>query len=471
MREELIRVNMPRVRPPLVVCEHPREVGPGDSIILNDLRATLLEIAGEPPRLRQDQSLFAKEIDRFEAVLDPLATWLIEAMQWSPKARLARALEWAGSLQLVKGKTEGKEHRLHLSPKGEKWLTSGVEEQRKAIHEQLIDASVRHDPFGVYADTTDPYSNSPYADTKFLGSPVIAQKLVPGKARPSYWNAKTEDYMNLRRSIDKALSALPLGIFHRLDNVLSHVAFAQHNPLNLGVAVDQVQVFQGSRSTPPLEEQREQLGKTVVEVFIRRRLIAHGCFQAAIDNQGQLCVARGPLYDAYFGRKVAQSDLTAQSDVAAKVVIQPDFSVIIIGLNPAPAAELAPFCIRAAQGGSHGAFVLKITRDSVVKAVTHGLKPAEIMARLKRHATHEIPANVLREVEGWANWVRRVTPSTLTALRCPDREAADRVMTALKSQAERVTDTLVAIDQKKLTSIERNKLKAQGIIVDESSKE
>ena len=110
--------------------------------------------------------------------------------------------------------------------------------------------------------------------------------------------------------------------------------------------------------------------------------------------------------------------------------------------------------------------IFKITRESVVKAVSHGLKPAEIADRLRRHASNEVPANVLREVQDWSNWVRRVTPSTMTVLRCPDRDTADRVMSALQTQAERVNDTLVAVDQKKLTSTERNKLLAQGIIVE-----
>jgi hypothetical protein len=102
----------------------------------------------------------------------------------------------------------------------------------------------------------------------------------------------------------------------------------------------------------------------------------------------------------------------------------------------------------------------------VVKAVSHGLKPAEIADRLRRHASNEVPANVLREVQDWSNWVRRVTPSTLVVLRCPDRDTADRVMSALRRQAERVNETLVAVDQKKLTSAERNKLRAHGIIVE-----
>jgi hypothetical protein len=53
----------------------------------------------------------------------------------------------------------------------------------------------------------------------------------------------------------------------------------------------------------------------------------------------------------------------------------------------------------------------------------------------------------------------------MTVLRCPDRETADRVLGALKRQAERVNDTLVAVDLKKLTSVERTRLRDQGIIV------
>ena len=52
---------------------------------------------------------------------------------------------------------------------------------------------------------------------------------------------------------------------------------------------------------------------------------------------------------------------------------------------------------------------------------------------------------------------------------CPDRDTADRVMGAFNRQANRVSDTLVAIDQKKLTSTERSKLRDRGIIVQRES--
>jgi hypothetical protein len=105
----------------------------------------------------------------------------------------------------------------------------------------------------------------------------------------------------------------------------------------------------------------------------------------------------------------------------------------------------------------------------VVKAVKNGLKPPEILARLKHHASNELPANVQRQVQEWSTWVRRVTVSSLIALRCPDRDTADRVMAAMKRQAQRVNSTLVAVDLTNLTTVERNKLEEHGILLDDET--
>jgi hypothetical protein len=469
VRAELIRASQPRERPPLLICERPKEVGPYGSVIVNDLRAVLLEVVSEPPRLRQDHALFHKETERFQAPLEPLAAWLLKALKWSDEGRLSQALAWARALQLVKEVSEGKQLRLHLTSKGHQWLSSGLEEQYAGIYDLLTTSAARNDVyaphFGLFFPGLDPFSNLGPGDMRFLGEHVTVLRVEKGKRPPYYWDAKLEDHQALRKHLDQALAVLKPGVFYRLDSVESHLVFGEHNPLNRGLAPDQVAVFWATRPVPPLEEQREEAGRLLLDAFVRRRLIPLGCVRAAIDDEGRLCIAREPRYDAYFGRKVARADLTPISEVAVRVVVQPDFSVIVIGLNPAPAAELAPFCERTTQGGGQGAMVLKITRESVVKAVSQGLKPAEIVARLQRHASNEVPANVLREVQDWSNWVRRVTSSTLTVLRCPDRDTADRVMVALKRQAERVNDTLVAIDQKKLSATERNKLRSHGIIV------
>jgi hypothetical protein len=469
VREEILRASQPRERPRPVVVEHPGEVGPDGSVIVNDLRAVLLEVVSEPPRLRQDHALFHKEIERFRAPLEPLAAWLLQALKWSDEGRLNQALAWARALGLVKEVSEGKQLRLHLTPKGHRWLSGGLDEQYAAVYGLLTSPAARHDLYEphlrYFFAGLDPFSNLGPGDMRFLGEPVSVLKVEKGKRPPYYWDARPEDHEALRKAIDQALAALRPGVFYRLDSVVSHLAFAEHNPLNRGLAPDQVVVFWATRPVPPLEEQREEAGRLLLDGFVRRRLIPLGCVRAAIDSEGRIAVARQPRCDAYFGREVGPSDLAPAATAAARVVVQPDFSVIVIGLNPAPAAELAPFCERTARGGGQGAMVLKITRASVVKAVGQGLKPAEIVARLQRHASNEVPANVLREVRDWSQWVRQVTSSTLTVLRCPDRDTADRVMGALKRQAERINDTLVAVDQKRLTATERAKLRSHGVII------
>jgi hypothetical protein len=206
--------------------------------------------------------------------------------------------------------------------------------------------------------------------------------------------------MSRRGRIGPTFSKTPEGVFYRLDSIGPHLAYGDHNPLHLGLPMEQVTVLQNRLRIPPMGEMREEAGRKPIETFVGARLIPLGCAQAAIDAEGKVCVARGPRLDLYFGREIAATASSPPADAAAKVVVQPDFSVIVVGLNPTAAAELAPFCERpAASGcGSRGAVILKITRDSVVRAVANGLKPAGILDRLRRHASHEVPANVPHEV-------------------------------------------------------------------------
>ena len=50
----------------------------------------------------------------------------------------------------------------------------------------------------------------------------------------------------------------------------------------------------------------------------------------------------------------------------------------------------------------------------------------------------------------------------LTVLRCGDPDTADRVMAVLKRHAERISDTIVAIDHQKLTATNATSCGARG---------
>ena len=81
-------------------------------MIVNDLRAFLLEVAGEPPRLKQDRTFFAKELPRFLDTLEPQPTWLPDDWRFDRTTeRTDEAGKWALALGLIGTTSEGKEIR------------------------------------------------------------------------------------------------------------------------------------------------------------------------------------------------------------------------------------------------------------------------------------------------------------------------------------------------------------------------
>jgi hypothetical protein len=110
---------------------------------------------------------------------------------------------------------------------------------------------------------------------------------------------------------------------------------------------------------------------------------------------------------------------------------------------------------------------LKISRESVIKAVEHGLNGKEIIGRLEKHASNALPKNVVHEVKMWSGWVRKVNVRTMVVVQCPDDETADRVMTALRKRGERLGATAVGMDQDRLSAADRKALKNLGVVISE----
>lgn len=473
VREGLERADRPPSRPPLAARERLKEVGPDDGPVLADLRAFLLEVLADPPRLRQDRGLFQKEVDRILDAMEPLPSWLSDLLGWSRETRVDLALAWARMLALVIDVDDGQKSRLGPTEKGRKWLSGGLDAQYASAY-QIVNAPPsrkgEYIPYwDLFAGRTDrAYYWSYHDDAGFLGSSILVRKIngATKRALPAYWDPKPEDFIALRESLDQALSVLKPGTFYRLDDVVAHLAYGDHNPVHLGLPAEKVVVYQREETIPPLEELREEAGRSLIADFLVRRLIPMGAVRAAIDDEGKLCVARGPRLDAYFGREVPAAEMApAGAAGASQVVVQPDFSVILIGPPTSAAADLAPFCERATAGTSGGAMILKLTRESVIRAVSNGLEPAQILDRLRNHASHDLPVNVVREVQEWSGRVRRVALKSLYVLRCPDRETGDRVMDALKRRAERLNASTIAVEGK-LTAADRTRLRVHGILVD-----
>ena len=86
VKKSRTRSTHPEPLPKLAEQPSPPEFAPEGGLHILDLRAVLLELAGQPGRVRQDHGLYAKEQERF------LAT-MLEAPEWAvdePKNRELR---------------------------------------------------------------------------------------------------------------------------------------------------------------------------------------------------------------------------------------------------------------------------------------------------------------------------------------------------------------------------------------------
>jgi hypothetical protein len=455
VRTRLVDANKPQVRPPLVVVENPKDIGPPGGLAVNDLRIFLLEVAQDPPRLRQDGGIFAKEEPRFLGAFLPHPGWLDAILGTSIERRFHEARNHARFFKFVETETEENASWLRLTGKGRVWLSSGLEEQYAKLYHELRDPAKKTDPYSYDYNT---------GDSRFLGISVTVA--TPPKGQTYYYpssNQRPEDRDRVREALRKSLETLPVGVFHRWDSVLEHLSFGDENPLSRSVEGPNSLIFLDQRTIPRLPARLTASAKLVIDGMMRVRLLPFDAFQPAIDAEGRLCVARLPRLAGYFGRPYEAGE--SLSTAPTRVIVQPDFSLMVIGLDPAPAAELAPFCERSSGHAGQGVLTFKITRDSVLRAATQGLSGGAIAARLKKHASVDVPENVIREVQEWANWVRLVNVRTMTVVRCPDSETVARVISTLGKKAERLNDSLVALNAPKLTPAERQKLQEQGITV------
>ena len=472
VRAGIAKASAPRVRPPLEVCEAPREFGPEGGLFIDDLRALLLEVVAESPRLRQDGGLFVKEHDRFLAALQSVPTWFSELTTMSHVHRLEGALDRGVAMRLLQHEDVDHERRLRISSKGEEWLAAGYAKQYADVYEAYR-AKMRAD--GFYSESplgdvmTIPEFRSEYYsymrnDERFLGGNVTVVRTKQGQRPGRHMEPKDEDIDALRNAVGKALTQLPAGVFHVLNSVVGHFSHGADNVAMVGKKPEEVTLCVAGSSVRPFEEEQETVGRLLLQGIILTRLIPLGGFQAAIDDQGRVCVARTDRLGPYFGiGRIAEE--APEAAVGTRVVVQPDFSVVVIGLATAPLADLAPFCERVTRGGTPGAVQFKITRQSVVRAVGHGLSGDVILQRLRTYASKDLPANVEREIKEWSGRVRKVKPETLKVIRCPDRETADRIATVLRKSVERLNESLLGLNAA-LTQAERKKLQEQGILIE-----
>lgn len=268
----------------------------------------------------------------------------------------------------------------------------------------------------------------------------------------------------LRERYYQTLALLPVGTFLDLDNFVEHAVFKESNPLLPDPRPARLRVVVKHKQVPDVPEQLEEAAQESLGILIRSRLIPLGCLQAGRDAKGRLLIARQPRLDAYWGQKTTDENLAGGASIG-QVVVQPDFTVMIIGPDQSAAGELIPFCDRQAGTAGQGAMILRITREGVLRATRQGLSGEEMVQRLEKAASKGVPANVLHEVRAWSASVRRINYEAVVLCRCSDAEAANELLRSVRG-GQRLDKVTVALPTGSVTKTVRKAMEKKGVFMD-----
>ena len=401
-------------------------------LLLHDMTAILVAASGGGLRLKGDGvSLFKKEEALIEGRMlpDPPAECGYEPPY---PGRISHALDWLGAMKLVVVRGPRKGKRLEASEKGRAWLAGADGERLKALHEHMHAARKRH-AGGTW---------SHYHELVFV--PHNPQSHVSKGER------------NLEDSVVKAFAECPVGEWIGLDGFLKWQAESE-NPFMLSLDASIERIFYSSWSNT--DSFREERWRGLLADFMYERLLPLGGIRLAFNGEGDILFSMTPAGAYLIGARDGFE--YAVESAAGGVLVQPDFEVIFTAPNPHAEGELTRFCERI--GNGVGA-LFRITRTSVLHALDSGQTGGQICAILEAQCATAVPANVVKQIQGWSDAFRRVAIRQILVVECPDVETALLVCGLFPKKVSRLTDTLVQIEgtNKTLEPLKK-KLRKNGI--------
>lgn len=418
--------------------------------LVDDLEALLVHVAHERCRLTRYQGLYVEDQARLEAAL------VAAAPGGEARVRASLALELAHDLELVERKGSTTEV-LRPRASAAAWLERPLAERWRAVVEALRDDERRR--------------------RRWLGGhlDMLAERV-------GRWPPRKDAV----KGLVAPLAELAPGRRYALAELVRR-AGGEQNPL-VQMFLDRLEGLGQGRPTGEslTRAVRSHLRWVIPEVDLQRVDAADGLTEAwrrgvatmlrQLVTVGGARVTPGPTdHDAtfsltavgrfYLGFTDAFPADPLPGDGPAKVVVQPNLEVVLIGRAPAALVRLALLAER--QADEHGpARTLRLSRERVVESIARGATPDELEAALDAAAGGApIPDNVRRTVRDWARAVKRVRLVHVPVLLTDDEETA---LTARSIAGKGVVlpGHVVPVDPKRLSAF-RKALQKRGVVVDD----
>lgn len=408
----------------------------GAPFLLDDMTAILVACAAEPLRLRaSDSAVFATDQRKIAARLAELPRWFADTFVFDSEFRFRLARNFLSQLKFVETSSRyDAEYRLEATAAGIKWLGRRSDERLKHILDSLR---------GLDSNNFETEYDMPKGPT-FLPVPVyiqgggkLAEKVIPA-VRGQYLEAPADSFVRLGDFCDYHAARNPIlaSTQHGVSGSLGSQYFHNANP-----------------------ETIERHWSSLLREFFRARLLPLGAAEAGYTTERAMCLRMTRLGKYLLG---AEEEFQWAGEQGSLVIVQPNFEVVFLGPSPLAEAEISRFAERK---GKQMGVMFTITKKSVFNGAAAGLTGKIILETLQRVCGKEIPANVSREVEGWARQIRRVEMWPATLVRCPDAETAMRIKAAVPGDFTKISDTVLELNGRVKPQEMARRLRAMGIFL------
>jgi hypothetical protein len=450
MRERLSQDQRPA--PPLPVADGDPVETFRTPVVVTELHGIVLAAAAAPLSLNKKAlaTLPAAKAKEIGSRLPETPDWVCGGLYHRPNSlqvALGLGLD-LGFLESVENKRYGEPWRLTASNPGRTWATLDATARLKTILE-----TIRKRRPGAPGSFSSNWSS--YPDSGFYREAGNAEKEV-----------------HLGDALYAAWGTLPTDRWTPLEPLLDHLA-VHANPIEAsagpGGVVRVARQARYSSSWQFIPTDVDLLipeARTELEQFLTTRLVPLGAVTLGRHADGSVSVRLNEAGRFFLG--LAGHFILEENRSEGKVVVQPNFEVVFLGPNLAAESTFAVFAERITKTASATTGSLfRITRASIQKAAHAGSTLEGIFKSIETSTDKPLPPNVRSEIEGWIEGRKyyRITPATL--IRCPSREVALRVHSALPSATKLLSDTVLELTER-ITPAIRRKLEKDGLFEEEA---
>lgn len=427
------------------------EVKPSPAFLIQDMTELLIEASVNPiPLLRSSLQMHTRKSVELENRLTELPETVIYKEQYTRENRINLAVREALIAEYLEILREKNKEFMILSNEGKKWLEAPVVYQIKQSLDRLIPErfELKKDCFNrdvwgkgnsilFSLDRVKELNKSYYRRTYLFSSAYHAFQSLCGLSEPitsssffSYHSQENNPYMVL---------------FH------AGAAMLKNDEFNKEYFTD--------------SNEMEELWCADLKDYMERIMIPRGLLSSTyISIEGREkpeLVFTLSESGRYFTGEL--DDVLLEDAENPVVTVQPDFRVFFSGPRPAAMASIGRFADRT---GLMEGNLLKLTSSSIYRAVGKGMRLDEILETLTKSSDEAVPPAVVQQITLWVSECRRVSAETRVLITCPDEETALKVIASSGNKAVQLSETVIAVpDRKYLKKVEKL-LGNKGIFLD-----